>query len=246
MGVLSWVMVGAVVGAVLGLTGAGGAIVALPLLQFFTGMSIHDASVSVLPIVGVAALVSLFPQRRHVHLGLALRVLAFSIPVTYAMAWIKPFIPSVVITALILLFMVWAFVQTWRHVDSPLSTMPMSIGQSGFVVGTVAGVLTTMTGLGGGILLTPLLTRLTLLTALQIPATALVVIAGNSFLSFVIQGAPSTGLVLVDFVALGLGLFFANVVVMVAAKRCPQVCTRRLRKGVYMGVLCLAMALLLI
>jgi len=34
-------------------------------------MSVHEASVAVLPIVGVAALLSVFPQRRHVHLRLA-------------------------------------------------------------------------------------------------------------------------------------------------------------------------------
>ena len=84
---LSWVFLGGVVGMLLGLTGAGGSIIALPLLQFLMEMSVHEASVAVLPIVGVAALLSVFPQRRHVHMRLAAVVLGVSMPVTYAMAW---------------------------------------------------------------------------------------------------------------------------------------------------------------
>ncbi len=243
---LSWILLGGGVGAVLGLTGAGGAIVALPLLQFLTGMTIHEASVAVLPIVGLAALVSVFPQRRHVHLGLALRVLGVSLPVTYATAWIKPLIPDVVITGLVFLFIVWAFVQTWRRVESPVTNAHGSLGMTGLVVGAVAGVLTTLTGLGGGILLTPLLARLTRLSSLETTATAILVIAGNAFLSFVIQGVPPTGMHVSAFGALMLGLLLANLGVMEVIKRCPKVCSQRLRKGVYVGVLCLATLLLVL
>jgi len=136
------------VGILLGLTGAGGSIIALPLLQFLMGMSVHEASVAVLPIVGVVALLSVFPQRRHVHLRLAAVLLGVSMPVTYAMAWAKPFVPESVITGLILLFIGWAFVQTWRPSDARVASFSLSIGISGVVVGAVAGALTTLTGLG--------------------------------------------------------------------------------------------------
>ena len=242
---LSWVFLGAIVGLLLGLTGAGGAIIALPLLQFLMGMSVHEASVAVLPIVGVAALLSVFPQRRHVNLRLAALVLGVSVPVTYAMAWAKPFVPEAVITGLILLFIGWAFVQTWRRSDTPPASVPLSIGISGSVVGAVAGALTTLTGLGGGILLTPLLARLTRLSSAETTATAILVIAGNAFLSFVIQGVPTGGLQLSSFAVMGLGVLVANVGVISLTRACPAMYFQRIRKGVYVGVLFLAALLLL-
>ena len=81
--------------------------------------------------------------------------------------------------------------QTWGRSDARVVALPLSIGISGVVVGAVAGALTTLTGLGGEILLTPLLARLTRLSAAETTATAILVIAGNAFLSFVIQGAPT-------------------------------------------------------
>jgi uncharacterized membrane protein YfcA len=244
--VLSWVFLGGVVGMLLGLTGAGGSIIALPLLQFLMGMSVHEASVAVLPIVGVAALLSVFPQRRHVHLRLAAVVLGVSMPVTYAMAWAKPFVPESVITGLVLLFIGWAFVQTWRRSDARVVALPLSIGISGGVVGAVAGALTTLTGLGGGILLTPLLARLTRLSAAETTATAILVIAGNAFLSFVIQGAPTGVLRLSSFGVMVLGVLGANVGVMLLTRACPAVYVQRLQKWIYVGVLFLAALLLLI
>jgi uncharacterized protein len=242
---LSWVVLGAVVGALLGLTGAGGSVIALPLLQYLTGMSVHAASVAVLPIVGIAAVVSLLPRFRDVRLGLAALILGVSVPATYATAMLKPFVPDYVMTGFILFFIVWALVQTWRgsHTETSGTMSPL---KTGVIVGAIAGLLTTLTGLGGGIVLTPLLGRLTSLKTSEATATAIAVIAGNAFLSFFVQKSahlPFTGM---SFLGLLLGLLVANGLVMTLMKVCPKVCSQRLRTGVYIVVLVIAAGLLVV
>jgi len=242
---LSWILLGAVVGALLGLTGAGGSVIALPLLQYLTGMSVHAASVAVLPIVGIAALVSLLPRWREVRLGLAVLILGVSVPATYVTAMLKSFVPDYLITGFILFFIFWALVQTWRGGRAE-SSGTMSSLTTGVIVGSIAGLLTTLTGLGGGIVLTPLLGRLTSLKTSEATATAIAVIAGNAFLSFFVQKSPSMPFTGMSFLGLLLGLLVANGVVMGLMKVCPKICSQRLRTGVYTGVLVIAAGLLLV
>ncbi len=242
---LSWVLLGAVVGALLGITGAGGSVIALPLLQHLTGLPIHEASVAVLPIVGVAAVVSLLPRIRDARLGLAALVLLVSVPATYFAAMVKGFVPSVAITVGIVCFIGWALWQTWR-LPQVSSSASIPTWKAGILVGSVAGMVTTLTGLGGGILLTPLLVKLTDMDASESMATAIAVIAGNAFLSFFVQQSPRIPFGVGSFLGLLLGLLAANVVVLFLMKVCPKICSQRLRKGVYTGVLVIAAGLMLV
>jgi hypothetical protein len=87
---------------------------------------------------------------------------------------------------------------------------------------------------------------LTRLSAAETTATAILVIAGNAFLSFVIQGAPTGVLRLSSFGVMVLGVLGANVGVMLLTRACPAVYVQRLQKWIYVGVLFLAALLLLI
>ncbi len=242
---LSWGILGAVVGALLGLTGAGGSVIALPLLQYLTGLSIHEASVAVLPIVGIAAVVSLLPRIREARLRLAALILLVSVPATYLTAMVKVLVPPAAITALIVFFIVWALIQTWRT-RQVSEGVPIPFWGVGAIVGVIAGVLTTLTGLGGGIVLTPLLAGLTDMDASEATATAIAVIAGNAFLSFFVQNSPSIPFGWLSFGGLVLGLIVANVLVMFLMRVCPKICSQRLRTGVYTVVLMLAAVLMLV
>jgi uncharacterized membrane protein YfcA len=180
-------VVGAAGGFLSGLLGVGGAVVLLPLLTTFVGLTTKQASGITIAQVTAASLISLYGYRRSglVHLPLALYMGAGSALGGIAGGYGSRAVPNaaldwiflvVVLAAIALLFVRVGDAPRWDS-GRPHVNPLQSIGL-GMVAGTLAGLL----GAGGGFLLVPLMIgTLRLPTRLAIGTSpAVILIAGSA------------------------------------------------------------------
>jgi uncharacterized membrane protein YfcA len=209
-------LIGFAIGAVLGLTGAGGSVLALPLLVVFLGLPAAEASALALGVVAIASLygaVICIVQKQVLWIPallfgasgmllapvgrwLSLRVDPFTLTVAFA-----------ALSALIAARMLW---QSHRH-PADASVVRADPGaaelepllcrfsetlhfdwrprcMAGLVSGgLVTGLLSGFFGVGGGFLVVPFLTQLNGASMRQAVATSLVIIAGISLSGFATQ-----------------------------------------------------------
>lgn len=192
---------GAVIGAVLGLTGAGGGILAVPLLVFGLGLSMVEAAPIGLLAVGLAAAVGALLGLRQglVRYRAASFVALIGIataPLGLLLAHHLPNRPLALVFALVL---VYACLRIWRRASrerrgepscGPRQIMPCVLNPSQgrlrwtlpcaralACTGLLSGLLSGLLGVGGGFVIIPALNRYTNLDMKSIVATSLAVIA---------------------------------------------------------------------
>lgn len=196
------VAVALVVGAVVGLTGAGGAIIAVPALVYLVGLDPEDAVPTSLIVVGLSSLAGLLPRR---HVGINWRLVAVlgaaGIPASWAGAAVAErldpdvlmlFFAGMMVLAAVRMLLasrVGAAARTARPPgESPAGESPEAALRGmlvrGLTVGLVVGFLTGMLGVGGGFLLIPALTLILRVGMQQAVGISLAVIAINSASGF--------------------------------------------------------------
>ena len=189
---------GALVGAVLGLVGAGGSIIAVPALVYGVGMSTHEAIPTSLLVVGASSIAALIPRiRTGISWRIALLVGAAGIPAAWAGAAVGRLLNDDILMLAFAAIMVAAGIRMIsRTKETPggcgtgeasfiLSCLPKSLA-----VGLGIGFLTGLLGVGGGFLIVPALTIFLGLSMAQAVGTSLVIIAINSAAGF---SAHATG-----------------------------------------------------
>ena len=193
---------GAVVGLILALAGAGGGILAVPLLVFGLHLSIMQAAPVGLIAVGAASAFGavlglregLVRYRAAALIGLTGMVLA---PLGVRLARVIPNAPLMVAFSIVLAWVAWRMFNQARrtsagqpessHAQSQLPcvlnpnegrliwTMPCAWALAG--TGAVSGILSGLLGVGGGFVIVPSLNRYTNLAMRSVFATSLAVIA---------------------------------------------------------------------
>jgi len=189
---VSYLAYGAAIGGALGLTGAGGSILAVPALVYLVGENVHTALGTSLAIVGGIAIEGAFQQRDSMQWksGLLLGVcgIAGSVPGSLLSAYFSS-------ATLLLLFsglMIIASISMLRSrgSDAPRDTAaPFWVI---FIAGLGIGFLTGFIGVGGGFLIVPAMVfafRCSMRVAI---ATSLLVIAFNSFVGLATRFATAS------------------------------------------------------
>ncbi|WP_397453029.1 sulfite exporter TauE/SafE family protein [Pseudomonas sp. NA-150] len=192
---------GAVIGLILALTGAGGGILAVPLLVFGLGLSIVQAAPVGLLAVGVAAAVGALLGLRQgiVRYRAACYIAAIGVVIAPLGLWLAHRLPNTPLALGFSVVMVVACVRIFliatrelHHgkpapraesrpcVLNPLQgrlrwTLPCARALT--FTGMLAGLLSGLLGVGGGFVIIPALTRYTDLNMKSIVATSLAVIA---------------------------------------------------------------------
>jgi len=177
---------GLVIGAALGLLGAGGSILAIPALVYGVGLPLSSAIPTSLLVVAVSAAGGLAARWKSkvIRWPVALVFAAASVPAAFAGTALGKLLPDrwlliafAVLMAVVALRMLTGTPErdgacrtgggkvNWR------SCLPKALG-----AGAVVGVLTGLFGVGGGFVIVPALTMLLGLTAPEAVATSLVVI----------------------------------------------------------------------
>lgn len=179
---------GVIIGVVMGLTGAGGALVAIPLFMQFLGMSLKEASVYSLIAVVIASLMNFIAQRKAAQHKTAFIIIASSALGSYFTAPFKEALPTLAVAILLALVSLYALYNVWAPVKiHPTGTtvredLPLSIA-----LGLLLGGLTTFTGLGGGVLMLPLFLALYRYSQAQAVATSLLAVGLSSMASLAVQ-----------------------------------------------------------
>lgn len=194
-GILAWAL-GAIVGLILALTGAGGGVLAVPLLIFGLHLPIQEASPVGLLAVGVASLLGalmglrdgVVRYRAASVIGLTGMVVA---PLGVWLAHRLPAQPLMLAFAVVLAWTAWRMSGLGKaplsHAETPPPcqvnpqqgrlrwTPPCALALGG--TGAISGLLSGLLGVGGGFVIVPSLTRFSNLDALSIATTSLGVIA---------------------------------------------------------------------
>ena len=190
------VAMGAIVGLVLALTGAGGGVLAIPLLVFGLHLQVQQAAPVGLVAVGLAAAVGtvlglregIVRYRAAALIGVAGMLIA---PLGITLAQWLPNRPLLATFALVLAYTAWRILimqpalQPQRRQEVPCLvgytdqrlTWTLPCARALASTGLLSGLLSGMLGVGGGFVIVPALTRYTDLDIRSIQVTSLAVIA---------------------------------------------------------------------
>lgn len=197
---VSAIVLGTVVGLILALAGAGGGILAVPLLVFGQHLSIMQAAPVGLIAVGVSSALGAALSLRDgtVRYRAAAMIGIVGMVLTPCGVLLARVIPNELLTICFSVVMAYVAVRMFNHAHHSLCAAgaPLHAPLQGILdpgdgprawttpcawalasVGALAGVLSGLLGVGGGFVVVPSLTRLTNLTSQSILATSLAVIA---------------------------------------------------------------------
>lgn len=194
--------IGFLVGIVMGLTGAGGAIIAIPLFQLLLGSSIKEATVLSLITVVFGTIVNLTGKTKEIKWKIAFGFALFGTIANFLSLPLKSKTPDMLIALLLLIigtFSIWSIWNTKKPKQMIHKLHLLKVP----LIGALLGVVTTLTGLGGGVLLMPILLNFFGMTYEEALPTSLSSIALISFSALAIQGyktnqtitAPEVGLI---------------------------------------------------
>ena len=189
------------VGASLGLLGAGGSIIMLPVLVYVVGVEPHAAVPLSLAIVGTTSLVSVAVHANggEIRWGTALLVGGAAIGGTYGGSRLTSLVPGSVLLLSFGVLLVLVGFRMWRSPDANNSVTTTSQRPSLMLTaGSFVGLLTGFLGVGGGFLIVPALMKVGGFGMCQANRTSLVVIAMSSVAGLAAHlangHAPSVGL----------------------------------------------------
>ena len=181
-------LLGAIVGATLGLIGAGGAILAVPGLVAILGLSVTAATTSSTIIVGSAALAGALRRRNTgtVDVKIGLTFSAIGIVGTFIGTLLLKVIPENLIMIAFAIIMFGAgYAMCCRENPEPKVEKPK--WQLVVIAATFVGILTGLFGIGGGFMIVPALILFLRVPTKVAAGTSLVAITANSLLAFVMR-----------------------------------------------------------
>ena len=192
------IVLGALVGVVMGLTGAGGGILAVPLLVFGLDLTVAQAGPIGLLAVGIAAAMGALVGLKTgiVRYRAALLVAATGVLLAPAGVWLAQRLDTRILSVLFAVVLLWVAYKSFKestqdgHASTPQVEPPCILDlQSGRFIwtgkcagrlaaaGSIAGLLSGLLGVGGGFVMVPGLQRYTDLPMQPVVATSLAVIA---------------------------------------------------------------------
>jgi uncharacterized membrane protein YfcA len=192
------IILGALVGLIMGLTGAGGGILAVPLLVFGLQLTVAEAGPIGLMAVGIAAAIGAIIGLKSgiVRYRAALFVAVTGILLAPAGVWLAQRLDTRILSIVFAMVLLWVAYKNFRESRqngqaSPLRSEPPCIRDTTSgrfiwttrcanrlaVSGSIAGVLSGLLGVGGGFVMVPALQRYTDLAMQSVVATSLAVIA---------------------------------------------------------------------
>lgn len=185
MELIGAVFAGAAIGLVLGLVGAGGAMLAVPILIYLFGFTPIQATTAALVVVGLAALSGAIEKfsRREVLIREALTISALGLATNVTFASLASDLPSELITSGLALVL---FLAGWSMLQEPLKPgaerrMPIPIL---LLLSLAIGMITGLFGIGGGFIAIPILVLFFNTPASKAAGTSLLIIFLNSCISF--------------------------------------------------------------
>ncbi len=191
------IVIGIVVGCIMGLTGAGGGILAVPALVYSQGWSMQEAMPVALLAVSLSALIGTIEgfSKKLVRYKAALLMAAAGAPLTLLGVQIAGHLSQMWLMLIFSLMLFWvAGKLVWRlraqefdvptrdtlaHINAHTGKFDWSFKAATVIasIGAAAGFVTGLLGVGGGFIIVPLLRAFTNVTMHGAVATSLMVIS---------------------------------------------------------------------
>ena len=184
MEIIGALIAGGAIGAVLGFVGAGGAMLSVPILMYGFGFDAKSATTAALAIVFLAALSGAIPKARKGQILYrdALVIVGLGLTTNVGFATIADDLSDSFISTGFALVLVLAGLSMLRNPKfSEQTRMPVSVL---IVISLVIGSITGLFGIGGGFLAIPVLVLFFGTPQVIAAGTSLLIIALNSFISF--------------------------------------------------------------
>jgi hypothetical protein len=194
--------IGLVIGALVGLLGGGGSILAVPALVYLAGQDLQQAVATSLLVVGITAVVAVLPRLRERQISWRIGLLfgVAGAATAFAGAAVNRALPDELTLALFAVVMVGAGVRMLQEKPATGTACAVDGGRVNWrrclprtlAGGLVVGFLTGLLGVGGGFLIIPVLV---LALGLPMPTaigTSLVVVAINSAAGFAAHAGEAT------------------------------------------------------
>ena len=243
--IITALVLGIVVGALLGLVGGGGAIIAVPALVYGVGLPLEEAIPTSLIVVGAASAVAVLPRlRRGVNWRLALIVGSAGVTTAYLGTMVNRLVDAGVLLLIFSVIMVIAGIRMFMPIRA--SGGPCALPDGGIkwrsclpralATGAVVGFLTGLLGVGGGFLIVPALTLVLGLPMSVTVGTSLVIIVINSIAGF----TAHLGNVQIDWAVTGAFAATAMVASLIAGRLARGLSDTVLKRGFAVLVLIVA------
>jgi len=184
MEIIGALIAGGAIGAVLGFVGAGGAMLSVPILMYGFGFDAKSATTAALAIVFLAALSGAIPKARKGQILYrdALVIVGLGLTTNLGFATIADDLSDSFISTGFALVLILAGLSMLRNPKFNEQTrMPVSVL---IVISLVIGSITGLFGIGGGFLAIPVLVLFFGTPQAIAAGTSLLIIALNSFISF--------------------------------------------------------------
>jgi len=230
------------IGLLLGLFGAGGGMLSVPLLIYGLGMPIKAAIATSLWIVAAVSLIAATQQRAWRVLEprllgfFGLGGLAGGAIGAWIGTWINPVIQETLFAILLLLVGAWMSRQKLPG-DNRDFICPCGLA---LMIGITLGIITGLLGVGGGFLMVPALLLLGISKMPVAIAHSLILISFNTIVSGTIyleQVSLTSNTILIIVILAGIGSFIGSLLL----KAIP---TQRLQQGFSLGLAVLGVAML--
>ena len=235
---MSFIVIGLLVGISLALTGSGGALLAIPLFIAFLGYTLKVGTFYSLIVVMIASIISVVTNLKLVQYRYALLMSLGSLIGSFIFKDIKQHISDQIIIVLLYLVCLYSLILIWRkNKRGPVEKVEQANTWILILAGLLLGILTTLTGLGGGVLLLPLFIKGFHLEEEKAVATSLMTVFFSSGISFLIQlstvaQTPSANEVLFMILGVLLAVFPVKFVI----KRLHEHKTFLIRRTVYSSI----------
>ena len=184
MEIIGALIAGGAIGAVLGFVGAGGAMLSVPILMYGFGFDAKSATTAALAIVFLAALSGAIPKahKGQILYRDALVIVGLGLTTNLGFATIADDLSDSFISTGFALVLILAGLSMLRNPKfSEQTRMPVSVL---IVISLVIGSITGLFGIGGGFLAIPVLVLFFGTPQAIAAGTSLLIIALNSFISF--------------------------------------------------------------
>lgn len=155
---MNFIFIGFIVGIVMGLTGAGGALISIPLFLSLLNTTLKEATVLSLLAVILGTSINLLGEYSKVDKKIVFAFSFFGVMASFFASGWKDLLPDTVVAGLLLIIAAYSLWSVWVKSDSKGKQNEASLMLLIFT-GLILGAVTTFTGLGGGVLLIPILIR---------------------------------------------------------------------------------------
>ncbi len=204
---MTLVMIGLLVGLIMGLTGAGGALISIPLFLSLMGASLKEATVLSLIAVISGTVLNLFTQKKSSDKKFVIVAVGSGALANAATLPLKSFTPDWIVAGLLAIIASYSVWSVWSGKKQSTEGQQKSSIWKMVFTGFLLGILTTLTGLGGGVILVPILLKVFGKSYEEAMPTSLLSIMLISGLSFVLQLLRSDSLTISP---MDIGLIFVG------------------------------------